>query len=297
MIIYHTRLKGFALLLSILVSAAYRCEANDIKSELDLPKIGNFALPTSQQPGPLLSFGENIIDKNVTQFYLFADKFGGVNKHFVDLLPMMVYGISDKMSILVTVPYAVSYREGPVKRSRFEDSYAQLEYAYYSKSTKTYSDQATVLANISLPTGTLKFPATGVGSPSFFLGTTFNRSAVDWFAFTSHGVILTTSRDGIKVGNSVLYQGGLGRNIADTHGWIFAWMVELDGFYLGQSKGQGLVDRDSGGNIIFATPSLWASNKHFIFQFGAGLPVSQHFFGAQTGETFLLAANFGWSIW
>jgi len=116
-----------------------------------------------------------------------------------------------------------------------------------------------------------------VGSPSFFLGTTFNRTYVDWFVFSSPGAVLTTAKTGTKFGNSYLYQFGFGRNIADTNGWILAGMAEIDGDYTQRNRVRGIIDANSGGNVIYVTPSLWASTKKFIFQFGVGLPVTPAF--------------------
>ena len=49
------------LVLAILFFAALPCYADDTQT---LPNAGNFILPNSQQPGPLIGIGENIIDQN-----------------------------------------------------------------------------------------------------------------------------------------------------------------------------------------------------------------------------------------
>ena len=59
-------------------------EEEETKEE-EPPKIGNFALPTSQQPAGLFAFGGNIIDKGEVQLYLFADKFVGRKKITIDI--------------------------------------------------------------------------------------------------------------------------------------------------------------------------------------------------------------------
>lgn len=261
-------------------------------------KAGNFALPSSQQPGPLIGFGQDIIDKNETQLFLFADDYKGINQHFIDLIPSVLYGITDNLSFLVNAPYAASFKSGEQQSSGFEDGSAQIEYAFYNKSTSNFVDQATVVTNMSFPMGsTQKNPPTGVGSPSFFLGTTYNRKYVKWSFFGSPGAVLTTDENGTQFGNSYLYQCGLGRSIADTGRWIFAWMTEVDGTYTQKNKVSGVIDPNSGGNVIYLTPSLWASTKKFIFQFGIGFPVSQHWYGKQINDSYFLATNISWSIY
>lgn len=275
--------------MGILALLAFSCQASD---DPEPPKIGNFVLPYSQQPGPFISFGENIIGKNQAQVYVFGDNFVGEQQHFADLLPFLLYGITDDLSLTINTPYALSYKVDDFRSSGFEDQFAQLEYAYYSKSTKTYWDQATILANISIPTGSIrKEPTTGFGSPGFFGGTTYNRTYIDWFVFGSSGAVVTTAKQGTKFGNYFLYQGGFGRNITDRNGWIFAWVTEFTGTYAQHNRFSGLIDPNSGGNIIFATPSLWASNKRFIFQLGAGLPIVQHLHGIQARNSYFIAAD------
>ncbi len=286
---------SFSRIIILLFCFTLRCEASE---SAEPPKIGNFALPGSQQPGPLVGFGQNILDKHETQLTLSASDYAGIDKHFIDLTPSVVYGITDKLSVSVNVPYAASFKTGPDHSTGFEDASTQVEYAVYNKSTSRFEDQATLLGGISVPTGsTQKMPQTGLGSPSFFLGTTFDRTYVKWFVFAAPGAELTTNDDGTQFGNNYLYQMGFGKNITNVNGWILAWMTEVDGTYTQKDVINGITDPDSGGNVIYATPSFWASTKQFIFQFGVGLPISQNLNGDQTRETYLIDANLSWSIY
>jgi hypothetical protein len=275
----------------ILISVCHAKETNEP------PKIGNFALPPSQQPGPIIGFGQNILDKNQAQLFLFADDYLGVHKHFIDIIPAILYGITDNFSIFINVPVAESYRTDKHKSSGLEDAFIQLEYAFYTNTTTSFIDQATITSNITAPTGSVqKNPATGTGSPSFFIGATFNRTYVDWFFFTSPGITFTTAKNGTKFGNNYFYQFGLGKNITNLNGWMLAWMGEVDGTYAEQDRVRGMIDPNSGGNVIYVTPSLWASTKKFIFQLGAGYAAIQNLYGNQTRNTYLLSTNFGWTI-
>lgn len=267
------------------------------QADQEPPKIGNFIMPFSQQPGPLLGIGENILEKNQYQYLLYADDYAGVNQHFVDVYPAFLYGITDALSILVSTPIAASYQTNQYKSRGFEDAFLQLEYNFYNKSTSTYYDVATVLANVTAPTGSIdKNPSTGVGSPSFLLGATFDRTYVDWFFFTSYGGIFTTAKNGTKFGNNYLYQGGFGRTIANTKDWLFALILEGTGTYSQQDRVHGVIDPDSGGNEIYMTPSLWFSTKHLIVQSGVGYAVAQHLYGQQNRDTYLLVGGIAWTV-
>lgn len=291
-----------ALLLSPL-SMAWAAESHDVQQSKEAkeespPKIGNFLLPGSQQPGPLISIGQNIIDKNQTLLFLLADAFKGPGKESIDVVPSLLYGITDDFSVLFTVPFAARYREDQARSAGVEDMSLQFEYSFYGNKTSSYTEQATILGNVSFPTGsTKKDPSTGTGSPNFLLGATYNRVWVDWFAFTSPGVVLTTIHDGVKAGNQFLYQFGVGRNIATLcSNMTFAGIVEVTGQYVRRDKVRGITDPNSGGNTIYITPSLWLSSEKFIAQLGFGVPVVQNLFGEQKRDNYSVTANFAWTF-
>lgn len=262
------------------------------------PEIGNFALPLSQQLAPLLSLGQNTIGKNNLQLSVFADNFSGTNQHFTDLIPNILYGITDEASVFVIAPYAASYKSEDLHSSGFEDSTLQFEYAFYSKSTKQYVQTATVLGGMTFPTGSVHADIpTGIGSPSFILGGTFNRTYTDWYGFISGGEIITTSHDNTKFGDTSQYQAGLGRNIFTIDSkLIVACLVEADGIYNQKNRIDGEIDPNSGGNTIYVTPSLWVSTKKLIFQLGIGYPVVQHLNGEQIKTNYLLAGSITWTV-
>lgn len=289
------RLTKSYIILVFLLIFALKSEASEDKKP---PPVGNFILPNSQHPAPLVSFGQHIISKNEIQLFLFADNYVGINSHYIDLVPGFLYGITDNFSALFDIPFAASYKAGNTYSAGFKDIPVQFEYAFYNMSTSDYVNQATIVGSINFPTGSInKQPPTGAGASSFFLGTTFNRTYVNWFFFASPGVLLTIAKNGTKSGNSYLYQAGLGRNISDRKGWLLAWMIEINGTYTVQNRIKGIINSNSGGNQIFVTPSLWASTKKLILQIGLGFPATQHLYGNQTRDTYLLVANMGWSIY
>jgi hypothetical protein len=262
------------------------------------PKIGNFSLPTSQQPAALFGFGGNIIDKGEVQLYLFADDFVGKNRAIVDIIPSVLFGITDNWSIFFNAPFSPLMQDGCARSDGLEDFFIQLEYAFYNKSTKCYQDQATLVANITFPTGSIrKNPPTGFGAPSLFLGGTYYRTWVDWFVFTSNGAILTGPEHGNKFGDLFLYQMGFGRNIPSPEGWIYAWMIEVDGQYNKRNRINGVIDPNSGGNVIYVTPSVWVSSKEMLLQFGVSFPIAENLFGNQKRFDYALNLNFAWSFY
>jgi len=268
------------------------------KEEEEPPKIGNFSLPTSQQPAALFGFGGNIIDEGEVQLYLFEDKFFGKRKIITDVIPSVLFGITDEWSIFFNFPFSPLMKDGKRRSSGLEDFFIQLEYAFYNKKNRCYTDQATLVANITFPTGSVrKNPPTGFGSPSLFLGGTYYHTRIDWFVFTSHGAILTASDHRTKIGDQFLYQFGFGRNVPSPKGWIYAWMLEIDGQYNKKNRIHGKLDPNSGGNVIYITPSIWISSKELLVQFGVSFPVNQNLFGKQNKIDYALNFNMAWSFY
>lgn len=273
-------------------------KALDTEEEVKPPQIGNFSLPASQQPSTLFGFGGNIIDPGQIQLSVFADDFVGRRRVTQDILPNVVYGINSTVSIGLFCPFTPELKDRCNKSHGLEDFYIQGEYAFYNKATSCYIDQATVLASVTMPTGSSrKIPSTGLGSLGIFLGGTFYRMMVDWFFFGAPGVLLPTSYHHTKFGEQFLYQLGAGRSFPSPEGWIYAWMIEIDGQYGRRNKLKGRLDPNSGGNTFWATPSIWISNKYFTFQFGVSLPVVQSLNGNQRKFDYALLLNLAWSFY
>jgi hypothetical protein len=266
--------------------------------EIEPPRFGNFSLPISQQPAALFGFGGNIIAKNEIQLYFFADEFVGKKRAITDLIPGILFGVTDDLSLFFNAPFTPIMRDCRHRSSGLEDFFIQLEYSFYSKKTLDYEDQATIVANITVPTGSVKKnPPTGFGAPSFFIGTTFYRTYVHWILITEHGAILTTSDHRTKIGDQFLYQYGVGRTIATPPGYIYAWLVELTGQYYKKNRIHGQLDPNSGGNYIFITPSLWVSSKNFLIQAGFSFPINQNIFGKQQRLDYAFNLNCAWSFY
>lgn len=273
-------------------------EKEEKKEAVEPPKVGNFSLPGSQLPSGLIGFGGNILDQKEVQFKLFADQFIGDCRYATDFIPFLIFGVTDYWSISFKAPFTPGYKNGRNHSSGLEDFAIQTEYAFWSKKTYCYVDQATVVVNVSVPTGSANLvPSTGFGAPSLFLGATYYRTMIDWIIFTSQGATLTGCENGTKFGDQFFYQGGLGRNFCSPDGWIYAWMVEVDGQYNKKDKIFGVIDPNSGGNVIYVTPSLWVSKRHFLMQFGMSFPVNQNLFGNQRKYDFAFVFNIGWSFY
>ena len=277
---------------------SYAKKDNREEIDVELQKIGNFSLPPSQQPGPLVSFGQTNIDKNQQQFFLFPQYIEGNDQKYTILSPDYVYGITDELAFLFDMHIDIHAQDGMHRSSGLEDTLLQLEYSYYYKAAPTYFDSNTIVGGVVLPTGSSdKNPPTGFGAAAFLLGTTFSRTYINWYLFTSEGMLLTTANNKIRFGNQFYYQAGIGRNIlAKTDKYLFMWLLEADGTYFQKNSAYGITDPDSGGNIILVTPSLWLSTKTLTLQFGVGFYPVQNLFGEQNKNSHLLIGNIAYTM-
>lgn len=254
------------------------------------------ALRGSQQPSPLVSFGENILDQYQTQLFLQTTDAIGAGTNAWDFNPYLVYGIRNDLAVTISVPFAVINKVPGSHSSGIMDTSIQVEYAFFNTNHLCSYDQATLVAAVYFPSGsTKKVPNTGFGSYSYFIGPTFNHTGRKWFYFTSYGALITTTHHRLRYGNQYVYQFGFGRNIYNPPGWILAWMVEFDGTFAEHNKINGKKDPNSGGNVILVTPSFWASTDKLTLQFGVGFVPIENLFGNQPRQNFLIAFNFAWT--
>ncbi len=279
------------------------------------PNIGNFSLATSQQPGPFFSFGQNIVDKNqfIVSFnpnYLYSQ-----TQRILDGTPSLLYGITDSASVLLTLPYALSYKNGNQNLSGVGDLGLDLEYAFYNHENAKYSDQATVIFAPTFPVSNLdetsktlnpsrrisgfsrKNAPSGFDAMTYFIGATYSRSLIDWYGFIAPGVLWINKHDAIQQGTQYYYNLGIGRNLKSTEKkYILFGLLEFNGQYSDKTTLASHVVPNTGGNVIYATPSLWFSTPKIIVQVGISLPIAQYWYGNQSNISYYASSIITWTI-
>lgn len=269
-----------------------------VKEKVNVVKVGNFALPISQQPAPLFSFGQNLVDKGDFLAYGSISQLKGPQSNFVSIVPSILYGVTEKLSLFSALLIAEKFKYQNTKSDGVGDLVVQLEQVLYAKETPTSVNVVTIVGNITLPTGSAsKNPPAGFGSPAFFIGATVDRTTTDWYYFTSWGGLITTMNKQNKPGNTLFYQFGVSKNIAyRTDGWILNWMVEFDGLYRQRNKIGNSIDPNTGGNSILVGPSLSFATRRFELHGGVEAVVAQHLFGRQSRDHYFAAAYVGWKF-
>lgn len=273
------------------------------------PSLGSFALPVPQQPGPFLSFGQTIIGKNYLQINYNSYKGFPVSTSNRGSNAGFVFGLTDTTSLYFNYPIESIYSTSPNHFKRgLPDALLQLEHAFYASGNSQHQDQATVVGLITIPLNDRsdlsdrdireKSISVGYGSPAFFLGTTYNRTAIDWFGFVSPGALLTTAKNHTQLGSQVLYEAGYGRNIISiSERFIFFAVMEFEGQYTTKDKVFGKNVPNTGGNTISLAPSLWFSTQRLIVQAGISVPVLQQLNGDQIKLGYSFTGNVSWTFW
>lgn len=271
----------------VIISSPIFARTSTEKEKIKQIKVGNFSLPAAQQPGPLVSFGQNILDKENVQLYTLLQYLNASEKTFTALSPSLLYAITDSLSLFMRLRCIVDATLNNVSLRTIENAVIQGEYAFFEKTTRESIDMITIVANFTIPLDT-PIPHAHLRTAGFFLGFTASHFDPKWYLFASTGAT-------IPIGSSAaqcLYQAGVSRNIAYApDGWIFNWLVELDGTYTQHAI---ISERSIGGNSILITPSLWFSGKHIVLQGGASWVIAQSTSNGMNKDHFYIYANIGW---
>ena len=101
----------------------------------------------------------------------------------------------------------------------------------------------------------------------------------------------------MRLGSEYFYDAGIGRNIkSETNRYIFFALLEMDGNYSQSSQFFDIGDTNSGGNVIYLTPSLWFATPHVFIQPGISIPVLQNLKGEQERINYFASLNIGYTF-
>jgi len=268
------------------------------ESAIQQIKEGNLSLPSSQQPGPLFSFGQNIIDKGLLQGYAAVGDLVGKNSNFALFVPSILYACRDDLSLFITLPISIKNKVANQCSAGFNDIAIYVEYSPYDHNTFTSDNQITVIGGTTLPTGSpYKTPATSVGPSSFFFGATASHLDPDWYYFVDTGVSIIPPACDESTNTTFFYQFAFGRNIAyKSEEMILSWLIEFNGGVDGLLRVNGINNTTIEGNILAIGPSLWFSTERFILQAGFSVPCVQQISGTQNTSQFLGVVSLGWTF-
>jgi hypothetical protein len=282
-----------SMILYNIATCAFHC------SEPEQLHIGNFALPSSQQPSTLYGFGQYIVDKGDLLVGMAPSILvGRRNSNLSTFTPYLIYGIRDDLVILASLPVAMRWTTECFATTGLTDALLECEYLLYSYKTEADAWEVSIEGSLFLPFGSdTTIPVTGFGSPSFFAGVITRYISTEWYWYISAGGIFPTKHKQTRFGDTFLYQTGFGKNVGyEPDVWLCMVMLEMNGIYTQKNKICGEIDPNSGGNIIALGPTVWFSTQKFIFQAGILPVVYQHWHGNQPNLTMFIDLNFEWKF-
>ncbi len=255
-------------------------------------KIGNFE--NQGLPFPSFGFGQFVLAKNQIAPFMTVFSEKGKHQNQTIIYPEVVYGITNSLSVLVSLPIITNINNAIRKTQGVGDLQVEFEYMFYKKATELILNRITFVTDINLPTGhfsTTLTPSTGFGAVSLFFGVTASHLSADWYAYLAPGMIVTTPTKNTKAGCTVLYEGGVGRNLGNPGGITLTGMLEFNGVYVQKDTICCTSNPNSGGNTIFLGPTLYSSFKNIQILGGVQFPVYQHLNGIQGKQKYRLIFN------
>lgn len=280
----------------LIIAVPIVAKTSNEKDNIQQIKVGNFCLPNSQQPGPLIGFGQNIFDKGKLQLFTEVQYLNGEDKDLTALDPSILYSFTDSFSLFVRLSGIINATFNNQSFNSLENAIIQGEYAIIDKNTLTTVNMLTIVVNYTIPISTA-IPHAEFTTPGLFLGLTASHVATAWYAFAACSGTIPVAHNGIKYGTQILYQGGVSRTIsAIPDKWICNWMFEMNGTYTQANTLSDQNDRGFGGNSILLTPSLWFSTQHLILQFGVSWVALQNLSNQQNKDNYYITGNIGWKF-
>lgn len=301
------------LLILALINYLNLALAEDSKANSP-PNTGNFALAPAQQPIPFFSFGQNIVDKNQLSISYNPSYLYSRTQQIIQGTPSVLYGLTNSASVLITIPYALSYTNGHQNLAGMGDVAVDWEYAFFNHENSYYSEQATVIFSNTFPIGTAKgnrqkdlsmrisgFSRKNAPSSldafSYFVGATYARTLTDWYGYIAPGALFIDKKNSIQLGTQYYYNLGIGHHINSVEQqYLVFGLVEISGQYSDKTQLASHTVPNTGGSIVYATPSLWFSTPKFGVQIGISLPLIQSWYGNQSNISYYASSILTWTI-
>lgn len=201
----------------------------------------------------------------------------------------IIYGITADLAVTLAVPYFLDRKSdaGGVERSSsgMGEILVRTKYRFWRKDSLGMQDAAAFIVGIKLPTGDDdKTPKLGSGSTDFLFGLTAARESLVWFYFGDIRYRLNTEGSGdLEKGDRFFVDLAIG-----IRPWLVDYLkpdlvvlAELNWETLMRNKLDGAHIEDSGGSLLFISPSFFFTYRNWAVKGGVQLPVYQYLYGEQ----------------
>lgn len=182
----------------------------------------------------------------------------------LQLATQISYGLTESLGLKVLLPIYLINTSEEGKSKGISDIITMLSWNFFQDEIHT----GIIGAGIKWPTGNpLKIPTTGTGTYDVTLEFSTVHASDSWYASLDIDMILTTKRKGRKFGSQYLYELTFGHGLpfSDNEDLQIFLNLDLDGVLVEQDRFNGVIDPDTGGNVIFfGTIIIMQLQKHSI---------------------------------
>lgn len=257
-------------------------------SEITEKSTGNFAHKIT--PATTFGIGQNIFEKNAIVAYVEFDQLSYKDDSFMQLVPSFIYAFSDSLSFYTGLPILLKQKKGEDTQRGIGNLFAELEYAFFNKTTPQAFTRGTILGNITFPTThfshSCDYQTTTTAHGSFFVGATLSHTSTRWYGYLSGGARFFLEKNDVKSGSSFLYEGGIGMNLSNPWGITALGVIEANGILTKKDTRDCQENNNTGSNLIFVGPSVCFTGNRWLISGGIQVPLYQNLNGIQSETRF-----------
>lgn len=238
---------------------------------------------------PMFSLGNRMMPKGrfaALERYIYQKS---EHSHASLLIPTFRYGITDKLTVRGHLPIFLDRTVNNKSSDGTSNLVGVFEYSLLKHRVKEINKeyQATLLAGLDFKTVDVDAkPSLGYGGTNFLLGTTGSSLSKEWYAFYSLAGTFSTHYKKQHPGASLLYELGCGYILKHSILHNLCVLLEMDGILSDKDSLDHVDNPNSGGNIIWAGPSIEYRYWTFLGAAGIQFPLVQHLNGIQDKREF-----------
>jgi hypothetical protein len=205
----------------------------------------------------------------------------------------ILYGITTDLAATLAFPLVLdkTTETGGLEQSSSGpgDLGMRLKYRFWRRDRPGLQDAAAVVVGLELPTGDDDAsPRLGSGSTDYLVGLTAARESLVWYYFGDVRYRLNTENDGLKIGDRFFADLAIGVRLRPTEYLKpdLVLLAELNGESRQRNELYGVDLDNTGGYLLFLSPSFFLTYRNWALKGGVQLPIHQGLHGDQPEEDY-----------
>lgn len=204
----------------------------------------------------------------------------------------IIYGLTEDLALTLALPFILNRKLDAngigTSSSGIGDTSLRVKYRFWRRDRLGVQDSAAFIVSIKFPSGnTDKSPRLGTGSTDFLFGAAAARESLLWYYFADVRYrVNTRGNANLKIGDRFFADGAIGIRLwpAEYLKPDLVVLAELNWETFLRDKLDGLGVKESGGNLLFISPSFFFTYRNWAVKGGVQIPLYQSFDGNQPEE-------------